>query len=87
MTYFTVMFIKKENPSKIKTSGQEKVSCITSEVFPFGCKADTEYSFQYSGSTSMPGKQEMQGSIPFVPFCCHSMTLLLSYKKLFQKGI
>jgi hypothetical protein len=29
----------------------------------------------------LPSKQEMQGSIPFVPFCCHSITLVLSYNK------
>jgi len=30
----------------------------------------------------LSGKQEMQGVIPFVPFCCHSITLLLSHNTI-----
>ncbi len=41
----------------------------------------------------LPGKQEMQGSIPceedypFVPFCCHSITLLLSHNRIFESNL
>ncbi len=40
------------------------IPTVTSEVFPYGCKADTEYTLSSIAVLRLCGKQEMQGSIP-----------------------
>ncbi len=50
---------------------------VTSQVFSFGCKADAEYPFQYSGSRSAQASIPCKWDYPCVPFCCHAVMLLL----------
>ncbi len=60
---------------------------VTSELFPFGCKADAEYPSSIVVAC-LPGKQDMKGSIPceadypFVPFYFHSIMLLLIHNSV-----